>query len=271
MPKSSADKAQTSSGGVQSVTRVFELLEILAETDDGTTISDLAARSGVPVPTIHRLLRTMINLGYVRQLLSRRYALGPRLIRLGEQAHGQLGAVARPELRRLAQRLGETANLAALDRDAVVYVAQSPSPHAMRMFTEVGRRVDLHDTGVGKAILASLPESTIESIIGRTGMATPTSHSHANLESLLADVREIRDRGYSIDDQEQELGVRCYAVLVPNAPVPMAVSVSGPVVRVDEEFGLRAVKLLTEAAGRIGGALTGRSGGKTAATELASS
>lgn len=249
-------KRPAGTNGVQSVTRVFELLEILADAGGDVTISDLATSSGLPLPTIHRLLRTMVNLGYARQLPSRRYALGARLIKLGEQAQSQLGAVARPELLLLARTLGETANLAALDRDAVVYVAQAPSPHAMRMFTEVGRRVNLHDTGVGKAILASLPTGTVEAMVGRTGMPTPTAKSHATLASLLADLEQIRSRGFAVDDEEQELGVRCYAVLIPGAPTPMAVSVSGPLARVDHDFGERAVPVLTAAASRISRALS---------------
>lgn len=243
--------------GVQSVSRVFELLEALADAGGDISISELASSSGLPLPTIHRLLRTMVNLGYARQLPSRRYALGARLIRLGEQAQSQLGAVAAPELQILARELGETANLAVLDRDAVVYVAQAPSPHAMRMFTEVGRRVDLHDTGVGKAILASLPDATVQGMVARTGMATPTPKSHATLPALMADLDRIRARGYAVDDEEQELGVRCYAVLVPGAPTPMAVSVSGPLARVDPHFGDRAVPVLDAAAERIARALNG--------------
>ena len=109
--------------------------------------------------------------------------------------------------------------MALLEGDQVVYVAQQPSPHAMRMFTEVGRRANLHDTGVGKAILATLSDADVRGIVGRVGMPTPTPKSHGTVESLLADVAQIRARGYSIDDEEQELGVRCYAVTVPRRPL----------------------------------------------------
>lgn len=252
----SASSEPRSSGGVQSVERVFDLLEIIADAGGETSLSDLAAHSGLPLPTIHRLLRTLVTVGYVRQLPSRRYALGARLIRLGERASGQLGSIAQPELAWLVQQLGETANMAMLDGDHTVYVAQSPSPHAMRMFTEVGRRANLHDTGVGKAILATLDDEQIRRIVQRTGMPTPTRKSHADVDSLLDDVQRIRNRGYSIDDEEQELGVRCYAVGIPGAPTPMAVSVSGPLARVDLSFGDRAVPLLHQAAGRIGAELT---------------
>ena len=204
------------------------------------------------MPTIHRLLRTCVLLGYARQLPSRRYALGARLIPLGERAGRQLGRVAQPKLVELVRELGETANMALMDGDQVVYVAQQPSPHAMRMFTEVGRRANLHDTGVGKAILATLSDDEVRRIVARTGMATPTPKSHATVETLLADLSDIRRRGYSIDDEEQELGVRCYAVSIPKAPAPMAVSVSGPLSRVDQAFGDRAVPVLRAIADRVG-------------------
>src|SRR3954447_18864806 len=179
---------EAGSGTVQSVERVFELLEIIADAGGEISLSDLAAVAGLPMPTIHRLLRTCVTLGYARQLPSRRYALGARLIPLGERAGRQLGRVAQPQLHQLVRQLGETANMALLDGDQVVYVAQQPSPHAMRMFTEVGRRADLHDTGVGKAILGQLEDADIRGILGRVGMPTPTVHSHGTVESLMADV-----------------------------------------------------------------------------------
>lgn len=238
-------------GGVQSVERVFELLELMAEAGGEISLSDLSVRAGLPMPTIHRLLRTCVTLGYARQLPSRRYALGARLIPLGELAGQQLGRVAQPELVRVVAELGETANMALLDGDQVVYVAQQPSPHSMRMFTEIGRRVSLHDTGVGKAILAGFGDDVVRRIVQRAGLPTPTAKSHGTVQSLLTDLDQIRERGYAIDDEEQEVGVRCYAVAVPGTPSPMAISVSGPLARVDEDFGRRAVPVLRRAAAAI--------------------
>jgi IclR family acetate operon transcriptional repressor len=245
------------SGSVQSVERVFELLEAIFDAGGEISLSDLAVASDLPMPTIHRLLRTCVALGYVRQLPSRRYALGARLIPLGERAGRQLGQAAQPRLQSLVADLGETANLAILEGSAAVYVAQQPSRHSMRMFTEIGRRVHLHDTGVGKAILSQLDDAQVRSIVERAGMPTPTPNSHRSVQSLMDDLVGVRDRGYAVDDEEQELGVRCYAVPVPGAPSPMAVSVSGPLSRVDEAFGRRAVPLLLTAAGQIGDDLQG--------------
>jgi IclR family acetate operon transcriptional repressor len=240
--------AEKAPGGVQSVERVFELLELITDADGEVTLSELAASTELPLPTIHRLLRTLVGMGYVRQLPNRRYALGPRLIRLGEGASKQLGAIARPQLARLVDALGETANMAVLDSDMVVYVGQVPSKHSMRMFTEVGRHAHTHATGVGKAILATLDDDVVRGIVSRVGMPTATPMAIGDIDSLLAELDRIRERGYSIDEQEQEIGVRCFAVAVPHAPTPTAISVSGPVSRVDEAFAERAVPLLIDAA-----------------------
>lgn len=238
--------------GVQSVERVFELLELITDAGGEVALSELSSSTDLPLPTIHRLLRTLLNGGYVRQLPSRRYALGPRLIRFGEVANQQIGALAGPQLKQLVENLGETSNMAVLDTDMVVYIAQVPSPHSMRMFTEVGRRVHTHDTGVGKAILAQLDDGAVHRIVQRAGMPTPTERSIGHIDALLAELQNIRERGYSIDDGEQEIGVRCFAIAVPDAPVPTAISVSGPVSRVDQSFAERAVPLLTQAARTIG-------------------
>lgn len=139
---STADsKPSGASGGVQSLERAFDLLERMADAGGEVGLSELSASSGLPLPTIHRLMRTLVVCGYVRQQPNRRYALGPRLIRLGESASRLLGTWARPYLQRLVEETGETANMALLDGDEIVYVAQVPSKHSMRMFTEVGRRV----------------------------------------------------------------------------------------------------------------------------------
>ncbi len=243
--------------GVQSVERALDLLEILAEVGGDAGLSELSEQSGLPLPTIHRLMRTLVARGYARRLPSRRYALGARMMGLGEAAGRQLGAGARRHLARVARELGETANLAMLDGEMAVYVAQAASSHSMRMFTEVGRRVHLHSTGVGKALLGELPDAAVRDIALRTGLAPATDRTITDVEALVAAMVEIREHGYAVDDGEQEIGVRCFAVVVPGAPVPTALSVSGPAARVSFEFGERAVPLLHEVARQIAAELSG--------------
>jgi IclR family transcriptional regulator, acetate operon repressor len=204
------------SGGVQSIERAFDLLEMLADAGGAMGLSELASNSGLPLPTVHRLMRTLVNRGYVRQEASRRYTLGSRLIRLGETSSRMLGTSLRPFLAQLVRVTGETANLAMLDGDEVVYIAQVPSPHQMRMFTEPGRRVRVHCTAVGKALLAQLPSGEARAMLDREGMPafTPTTITDPGL--LLAHLEVIRKQGYAVDEGEQEVGVRCFAVAVPD-------------------------------------------------------
>jgi IclR family acetate operon transcriptional repressor len=236
------------SGGVQSIERAFELLEALADGGGSLGLSQLASTSGLPLPTIHRLIRTLVSLGYVRQEKSRHYVLGPRLIRLGESAGQMLSTWAMPHLSTLVESLGETANLAMLDGDQIVYIAQVPGRHSMRMFTEVGRRVSPHCTAVGKALLADVPAEQVRALLRRTGMAAHTEHTITDPEDFEHQLGWVREHGYAIDDGEQELGVRCVAIKIPDAPSSIAFSISGPAPRMTQELIERAVPALTDAA-----------------------
>ncbi|MFI0357906.1 IclR family transcriptional regulator [Actinomadura sp. 9N407] len=236
---------------VRSLERAFELLEHLADAGGEMALSELTEVSGLPMPTIYRLMRTLVNRGYVRQEPSKRYALGPRLIRLGEGAGRLLGSWARPALTTLVDEVGETANMAVLEGDEAVYVAQVPSRHSMRMFTEVGRRVQPHCTGVGKALLSQLPESRVREILARTGMEAQTPNTFTDPDSFLVELERIRSLGYAVDDEEQEIGVRCVAVPLPGAPALTALSVSGPSARMKRETVNDVVPVMREVAERF--------------------
>src|ERR1700761_1802226 len=245
-----AGSAKAGAGGVQSIERAFDLLEMLADAGGALGLSELATASGLPLPTVHRLMRTLVNRGYVRQEASRRYTLGSRLIRLGEISSQMLGTSLRPYLAKLVRLTGETANLAMLDGDEVVYLAQVPSPHSMRMFTELGRRVRTHATAVGKALLAQLPPAEARALLAHGMPAfTPTTITDAGL--LMAQLEVIREQGYAVDECEQEIGVRCFAVAVPDAPAALAVSASGPTARMTDDAALRIVPALTEIAAEV--------------------
>jgi IclR family acetate operon transcriptional repressor len=234
-------------GGVQSLTRAFALLETMADHDGTIGLSQLAAELELPLPTIHRLVRTLVDLGYLRQEPSRQYVLGPRLIRLGEVSSRMLSIWARPHLARLVDELGESANLAMLDGDQIVYVGQVPSRHSMRMFTEVGRRVLPHCTAVGKALLADMPAAEVRDLLARTGMPQHTPNTITDADRFSRALEQAAEQGFATDEGEQEIGVRCVAVAVPDAPTRLALSVSGPADRMSEELVGRAVPLLHEA------------------------
>lgn len=256
MPSDAASDAPRS-GGVRSLHRALDLLELLASRGGSAGVADLAETTGLALPTVHRLLRTLLERGYVRQLPDRRYALGLALVPLGSVSGTVvgLGAAADRALRGLVDALGESANLAVLDGDEVAYVAQVPGRHSMRMFTEVGRRVAPHCTAVGKALLARLPDEHVVALVGRTGLEPRTDHSLTALPALLAELAAVRRRGYALDEEEQEVGVRCVAVAVPGTPLPLGLSVSGPAPRMTDDLVAQAAPLLTETARTLAASL----------------
>jgi IclR family acetate operon transcriptional repressor len=243
--------ARAASAGVQSLGRAFDVLELMAAAEGEIALSRLAEESGLPGPTIHRIVRTLVARGYVLQMPSRRYVLGPRLIGLGSGARASVEVWATPPLQALAEETGETANLAMLDLDRVVYVAQVPSTrHTMRMITEVGRRVHAHCTGVGKALLAQLPDDEVARMLAAAGMPALTSRTITDVDRMLGELAVVREQGYAIDDGEQELGVRCVAVAVNSFT---AVSVSGPTSRVTRRAVPSLARVLRSAARDLAG------------------
>ncbi|HEY4036555.1 MAG TPA: IclR family transcriptional regulator [Ktedonobacteraceae bacterium] len=239
MQKVSHSKSESAStSGVQSVERALDLLEYLAQSSRWMRISELSADTGQPVGTIHRLLQTLIARDYVvRDSNTRRYALGPAFSALAGSnlIMPNWQEIATPLLRELVEISGETANLVVMEGDRAVYAAQAPSMRIIRMFTELGNKVPLHCTGCGKILLAYQPERIVRSIIARTGLPMRTATTITDPIQFGQELATIRQRGYGLDNGEQEEGVRCIAVPVfgPDEKVVAAISVSGPSNRLD--------------------------------------
>lgn len=245
-----ADSPRT--GGVQSVGRALDILEAIDAAGGEMALVEMSAVSGLPMPTIHRIVRTMADRGYLRQLPDRRYALGSRLIPLGATALIAFGSRSAPELGRIVREFGETANLATLDNDQLVYVGQVPSPHAMRMFTDIGRRVLPHCRAAGKAMLAQLPDADVVHILHRTGMPAMTARTITDPAAMLTELARIRKVGFAIEEGEMELGVTCIAVAIPSKTALMSISMSSPAARMTSEVRKRAVPFLQEVAAQLG-------------------
>jgi len=224
---------------VQSVDRTLDVLEALATRRSATGISELAQIVGLHVSTVHRLLATLVDRGYVRQdPESSRYHLGSRIFTLASAAdvHLDLRLVARPYLERMMRHSGETANLVTASEEEVVYIDQVASMHLVKMFTAPGMRVPFYCTGTGKAILAFKPPDFVESVL-RGPFKRYTPHTHLNRAAIEKDLAQIRRLGYSVDNEEMEEGVRCLAVPIfdRRRQVIGALSVSGPTTRMTLE------------------------------------
>lgn len=256
-PPVGPDGEAKSNGSVQSVDRALDLLEILAGKEDELGLSELSQRTGLAVGTIHRLLRTLVDRGYVSRGANRKYGLGPAVLRFAEPAGRQLGFWARPYLSQLAEVTGESANLAVLDGDRVVYLAQAQSHHRMRMFTEVGRRASTHSTAVGKVMLADLPEEQVRQMLGRVGLPSRTPNTITELPLLMEELAIVGKQGYAVDNAEEEPGVCCVAVPVHGPKgVQAAISVSAPAGRLDEKTREGIVPEMIRVAAELGRSLS---------------
>lgn len=241
-----------SNDGVQSLHRALDILEIISRHRGHMAIGEIAASSDIPLPTIHRLLQTLVARGYVLRLPNRHYALGFRLMSLGLSVNSLLGANAGSILSRVGAELDATVSLVMLSGEQAEYLAQVPASHAPRMYMQVGRKVPLHCTAGGKALLATIGAKAAVDIVRRTGMPSWTINTITTEQALLAELERISARGYSIDEQEKEIGIRCVAVAFPVPMLsPMAISISGLVGRMTDELFERAVPVLRNAAGEF--------------------
>lgn len=233
---------------VQSISRMFDVLEALALAEEEMSLSRLQAKLDLPPPTLHRLLQTLVERGYVEQNSdSRRYGPGLKILEIAEAARRNtrfdLCRVVRPFLQRLTDGSGETSNLVVRHNGRIVYVEQVPSPRSVRMFTEVGHRAPLYCTAAGKAILSCLSEDQLEAYGSTLEFEQRTPQTLGSIDQLRRDVSRARQRGFAIDNEEFETGVRCVAAPIVDAGGSCvgAISVSGPTTRLSskraEELG----------------------------------
>lgn len=221
---------------VQALDRAFAVLDLLGESDVPLGLAQVASSLQLHKSTAHRFLMVLERHRMVERTGTGKFRLGLRLFDFGNRAIEQydLRDRAQPHLRRLVAETEETAHLALLEAARVIYIDKLEPARSVRMITRIGASNPVHCTSVGKAILAFLPEDRAEEVIRRTRFERFTPRTIATLESLRTEMEKTRKRGYAVDDEEFEEGLRCIAVPLLDAqhqPVA-AVSVSGPSFRV---------------------------------------
>jgi IclR family acetate operon transcriptional repressor len=251
------------SSQVQSLTRALALLDTLAETTEGMSLSDVAQVVGLAPSTAHRLLTTLESRRYVR------YLPGEGLWQVGVQSFvvGQafrrsrnVVTLARPFMRHVMEESGETVNLYVEEGGEGVCLAQVECRQLMRAIARPGGRVKLHCSGAGKAMLAHLPASEVARVLQSHGLPRATERTLDTPKKLKADLERIRERGFAVDDEEHAVGLRCVAaaILDEEGRPLAALSVSGPSARIDDT----AMGVIGGLVRRAAGALTEEVGGR---------
>jgi IclR family transcriptional regulator, KDG regulon repressor len=175
-------------------------------------LGEIARRVDLPKSTVHRILSRLVERGYARAEGDGVYALGPRILGLaGEMLHRlDPGALALPILRDLHADVGHTVHFAALDGDEAVYLEKLADPALPYQFaSRVGGRIPLHCTAIGKALLAALPPEDSRALLRRGRLVQRTPSTLTAPAALAAELERIRERGFAIDDEENERNVRC--------------------------------------------------------------
>lgn len=243
--------------GTQTLLRGLLLLEKVAE--GVHDLKALSAELGLSRSTTHRILSALVKAGYLRHESRKGYRLGPKLIRLGFKAYGQLHlpSLARSHLEALREAVRETVHLAVLEGSEVVYIDKVPGYRELQLASQIGSRFPAQSTALGKALLAWVPEErSREAFI--PGLQR-TSKTLADWESFKEELKRVRERGYAVDLEENEPGVRCVAAPVFDArgEVVAAISVSTAAIYLDEaripEVGQLVLKAARAVSHELGG------------------
>lgn len=230
---------ESKSAPVGVVTKVLHILETLHDAPSGLQLKDVAQLTGINKSTAYRFLAHLEHDGYVFRDSSGAYAIGVRLARLasGSSYQTTLRKLSRPILQQLWRVTGETVNIAVLDGREVLYLDVMESSHTFRLVSQVGMRRPVYCTALGKVMLAFIPEEEQQYFFDGMSFERFTPHTIRGAAQLRKEFALIRQRGFSIDNEEAYLGSRCIGapIFEASGKIAAALSVSGPTTRVTRE------------------------------------
>ncbi len=252
--------------GVRALDRALALLQAVAARAEGNALTDLADAAGLAPSTAHRLLRGLEERGFVSQDAERglwfvgvgAFAVGAAFLKVRDVVQ-----IARPAMRRLMERSGESVNLAVLDAGEAVFLSQVECRQMMRALAPPGGRAPLHASGVGKALLMGFGDKERIRRIAAMKLGRHTDYTLIDAAALTRDIEESRLRGFAIDDEEHAVGLRCVAAPIRNefAEPVAAISISGPKARIEDarlpELGELVARAAAEVSSEYGAVANG--------------
>lgn len=246
-------------GGVQSIGRAFAILEEVARNRDGIGLADLSKRVGLHNSTTFHLVKTMVSLGYIRQIQeTKRYRIGRPLFALAASALDEIEMVsmATPVLEDLSRETGESSHFGTRLSDAVMVVARTPGPGAFQLTDRAGVVRPAYCTALGKVILAALQPDQLDRYIERVELKSVAKNTITDPDRLRKEIDDVRRAGIAFDDGEFDNEVRCAAMAVRDfsGQVVGAIGISGPVWRLSIQALQSRARILEEAARRLSAA-----------------
>lgn len=202
--------------GAAAFSKSIAILQMIADSQDPPSISMLVKQSGLPRPTLHRLLKALAAEDMVELRPNKTYAVGARTLQLAGRALAQndLAKIAAPEMSLLSAQTQETVHLAIRSSNDLVYIYKKDTPHAVRIASTVGARVPCHASAIGKCLIAYLPLDEQIRVVESMDMRKLTEHTITDRQELLAEFQRIRENGYSTSHQESDLEIQCYGTCI---------------------------------------------------------
>ena len=243
---------------IGSVIKAVEILFLFTEKYE-MSLTEITERLGMGKSSAYKYLNTLEQLKLIeRDPVTKKYRLGIRVLELSRAVleNLELRRVARPYLEELARKCNETVHLM-VERDGEgIYIDKIDSPRAIRMYSQIGKRLPLHTGAVGKVLLAYMPEERINEIISKP-LIKFTENTITDPEKLKEELRKIRERGYAIDNEEVEIGLKCVGAPIRDhtGKVVASISISGPSTRFTDDKIREYIKLVKEYAMKISEAL----------------
>lgn len=247
--------AEPRAGGVQSIERAFSILEAIARSRDGISLAELSKRVGLHNSTTFHLVKTMVSLGYVRQLKDKRYRVGRPLFVLAANSLDdvEMVSLAMPVLEDLSRETGEAGHFAVRMGDGVVVIARTGGSGAFQLTNRMGVVRPAHCTALGKIILTAFRQEQFERYLERTELKAFTPKSITEIAVLRREIDDVRRAGIAFDDGEFDPELRCVAVPVRDFTGRLigAIGISGPVWRLSIQALQSRAKLVEAAAARL--------------------
>lgn len=199
---------------IQSVERAIDILELFLDSEPELSVKEISEKLNLSKSTVHGLIKTLEHRGYLQQNPDDlKYRMGIKIFALGSFIENNLDItrISQPIIKSLVEELKETVHLVVRQQDELFYVAKIEGPHTLRIYSHVGKSAPIHCTGVGKAILAYQDEKEIDRILSSANLESFTEYTITDKEKIKEQLEFIRNNGYSIDDEEIEIGLKCVA------------------------------------------------------------